>query len=161
MDGIDSRTIEILDNNYEQGELYNELIICSNALINTKHIFTSEDGWHPLVIRKGKIPRVWLSIKHLVSVGSKKEQHYLDLIVDSKLKHPDLSLIASVHGFQIKLGEDIIVESGNHKGNILEVYKLDFRPLGLNIHGDHSHLSIGNNNMSNNTSKNSNSMFGI
>jgi hypothetical protein len=102
MNNIDPRTTDVLDSEYTHGVLYKELIICSNHLINTNYVFTSEDDWHPLVIRKGKTPRVWLSVRHMVKVDSQEELQYLDLIVDSELKHPNIFFTKSVHGFQIK-----------------------------------------------------------
>lgn len=161
MDNINRITTPVLSKTYKEADFYRELVFCSNNLINTNYIFSSDEDWHPLVICKGKRPRVWLSLRKSISVESQEKFEYIDLIVDSELKDLSFSFINTIYGFQVKLAETIIIEAGNHKDDSLEVYKIDFRPLGLNIYGDHSRLIVGNNEMSMNTTTDSTSMFGI
>nr|WP_240493006.1 hypothetical protein [Vibrio parahaemolyticus] len=153
--------LDHLNHDYDNAELYRELVVCSNTLVNTKHILSADSGWHPLVIRKGIKPRVWLSIKIQENSDASKDSGYLELISDSQVKHSAVELTSTKYGFQITINDQIIVEAGNHTDEALEVIKLDLRPLGLNIYGDHTSLSVGNNSMSRNTSVNGHSMFGI
>jgi hypothetical protein len=44
-----SLSFEQLSNDYENEDLYQELIVCSNILINTKHIMATNEGWHPVI----------------------------------------------------------------------------------------------------------------
>jgi hypothetical protein len=150
--------IENKPHGYEDLEVYNELTVCSNLLINTSHIFQSKTGWHPLVIRKGEVPRVWLSAQVITDNGSPKT---IELIADSKPLNNEFHIDKSEHGFQIKYQNKVIVKAGNHVDSRLEVINLDFRPIGLNIFGDNNSLSLGSNKMSQNTSKNGQVMFGI
>lgn len=143
---------------YDSAPLYNELVVCSNTLINTKHIFQTDSGWSPLVIRRGTVPRVWLSVKVNEQAGTSS---FIDLIVDSKVINSSVKLNCTKYGFQILIDNQLIAEAGNHTSETLEVVELDLRPLGLNIYGDHKSLNIGNNSMSRNTSSNANAMFGI
>lgn len=150
-------------NNYDDIEIYKELIVCSNILIDTKHILSTTDEWHPLVIRKGKKPRVWLSTR-INNTPEKIDQNdfqIIQLIVDSEVSHSAVKFINTEFGFQISVNDIIIAEAANHTSDSIEVTSLDLRPLGLNIYGDHTSLTIGNTTMSKNTSKGSNSMFGI
>lgn len=152
-----------LNHDYTNAEIYKELVVCSNMLIDTKHIISTSSGWYPLVIRKGIKPRVWLSVKTTPKEydESKNNEEIIELIADSQIKHSAVEFSNTKYGFQISINNQIIVEAGNHTPDSLEIIKLDFRPLGMNIYGDHTSLSLGNNSMSRNTSVGGNSMFGI
>lgn len=157
----EARKLELLNHDYDTVDLYKELVVCSNTLVNTTHILSTDSGWHPLVIRKGIEPRVWLSIKVQESSDTSKDSRYLELISNSEVKHSSAELTSTKYGFQIVINGQVIVEAGNHTDESLEVVKLDLRPLGLNIYGDHTSLNVGNNSMSRNTSVNGHAMFGI
>lgn len=163
MNLVELKSINEINHEYDTVEQYGKITICSNLLINTSHIISSKDDWHPLVIRKGKEPRVWLSVRQLTQDDSNQSDkyQYIELIVDSVHVHPRASIISNSNGFQIKIDDHVIVEAGNHFEDSIEIYKLDLRPLGLNVHGDHTLLSIGNNQMSRNTSMNTGAIFGI
>lgn len=155
---------EILSKDYENEALYDELIVCSNILINTKHIMVTNDGWCPLVVRKGKSPMVWLSYREAVTSQDNTQPvkyNYIELINKSNSLHPQVSVVSTTHGFQIKIDDTILAEAGNHNDGKLEIFTLDMRPLGLNIYGDHQSINIGNNSMSRSSSSNGNAMFGI
>jgi hypothetical protein len=154
--------LDQLNQDYNTADLYKELIVCSNTLIDTKHILSDDSGWHPLVIRKGLKPRVWLSIKFQENTDTPQEEdEFIELIADSQEMYADAKLTNTEYGFQIVINNQIIVEAGNHNPESLEVIKLDLRPFGMNIYGDHLSLSVGNNTMSRNTSSGGHSMFGI
>jgi hypothetical protein len=159
-----SLSFEQLSNDYENEDLYQELIVCSNILINTKHIMATNEGWHPLVVRKGESPMVWLSYRELVPSEDNTQSpiySYIQLINNSNPLHPQVSIESTTDGFQIKVGDTILAEAGNHRDGELEIYALDMRPLGLNIYGDHRSINIGSNSISRSTSSNSGTMFGI
>lgn len=143
---------------YEDLDIYEKLTICSNLLINTVHIFQNQTGWRPLVIRKGKIPRVWLSA---MVKGNDNLHTVIDLINDSEPSNDEFSIEKSKYGFQIKYQSKVLVKAGNHDNSSLEIIEIDLRPIGLNIFGDHKSLSLGGNTMSQNTSKNGSVMFGF
>ena len=141
---------------FKEFEIYKDLTICSNLLINTNHIFGGSDDWYPLVIRKGDTPKVWLSAKD-------QNQKIIQLVENSEktTQIDEFDFKLSTYGFRVTYRNVIIVEAGNHTNESLEVIKLDLRPLGLNIFGDNKSMSIGDNTMSRNTSSNGNVMFGI
>lgn len=160
-----AQNLERINHDYKNADIYKELIVCSNTLIDTKHILSTNDGWHPLVIRKGIEPKVWLSVRvqdqPQEDNESKKDDEFIELISDSTVRHPAVVFSNSEYGFQVLINNQIVVEAGNHKDDSIEVIKLDLRPLGMNIYGDHLSLNLGNNSMSRNTSAGGNSMFGI
>lgn len=148
-----------LDHSYDDYELYDCLTVCSNQLIETTNILKSSE-WIPLSIRKGLIPRVWLSMA--VDFDSQgKPTKYLDLIVNSEIKDSRVYFIDSIHGFQIKIEDNIVVEAGNHDGENIEIIKMDLRAIGLNVTGDVHGLYLGGTTMSRNRSKNSDTFIGL
>ncbi len=157
------KSLAHLNHDYTTAEIYKELVVCSNTLIDTTHIISASSGWNPLVIRKGIKPRVWLSVKIIPKEDeeSKNNEEIIELIADSQVKHSAVDFSNTKYGFQISINNQIIVEAGNHTPDSLEIITLDFRPLGMNIYGDHTSLSLGNNSMSRNTSVGGHSMFGI
>ena len=143
-----SRMLQELDYSYNDHELYGCLTVCSNQLIETVNIFKTSAGWVPLSIRKGNSPRVWLSAPAELDANNKPIK-YLDLIVNSEVKHDGVSFINSEHGFQIKIHNTVVVEAGNHDGKNLEIIKMDFKPIGLSfVKGDIHGLSVGGMKMS-------------
>lgn len=157
----ESKNIENIDTSYQNFPIFHEVFMCSNRLINTKHIFQSQEGWAPLVIRRSRSnePFIWLSTQ----VPSENESIYIELIRKNSVVFDQnrIELQVSSYGFCISLDSTVICEAGDLSESSIEIFKLDFRPLGLNIYGDHTILNIGNNKMSRNTSSNSQAMFGI
>ena len=156
------KKLEELDSSFNNFNTYNEDVVGSNRLINTKHILKSSEGWTPLVIRKsldGK-PILWLSV---AIVEDNKRTGYIEVVQENRVvfDRKDLDFKVTEFGFIIKIDSTTICEAGDVEENSIEIFKLDLRPLGLNIYGDHNILNIGTNKMSRNTSSNSEAMFGI
>ncbi|EOW0835810.1 hypothetical protein ACWONU_000441 [Vibrio parahaemolyticus] len=156
-----SKLLQELDYSYNDHELYDCLTVCSNQLIETVNILKTSAGWVPLTIRKGDSPRVWLSAPVELDVNNNPIK-YLDLIVNSEVKHDGVSFINSVHGFQIKIHNTVVVEAGNHDGKNLEIIKMDLTPIGLShIKGDIHGLSVGGMKMSRSGVKGSDTFIGL
>jgi hypothetical protein len=156
----ESKELKDLDHSYEVYELYDCLTVCSNQLIETNNILKSSSNWVPLSIRKGETPRVWLSalIEHSSENNSPK---YLDLIINSVVKHTAVQFMNSKHGFKIIIDNTVVIEAGNHgKGN-LEIIKMDLSPIGLAIEGDIHGLKVGGMTMSRSGVRKSNTFIGI
>lgn len=146
--------MENIDRSYEDYETYDCLTVCSNQLINTTNILVTQSGWIPLSIRKGKCPRVWLSAP-LIHDSQGNPTEIIELIVNSEIRNSRVEFVNTIHGFQIKIGEHIVVEAGNHDGKNIEIIEMDLSAIGLNIKGDVNGLHVGGMTMSRNRSKNS------
>ncbi|MGF1850644.1 hypothetical protein L4C44_01970 [Vibrio satsumensis] len=159
---LELKKLNILDNSYSDFNIYEELFVCSNRLLNTNHIFKTQDGWAPLVVRRTnddrQLPVIWLSAK-----TDNDEDTYIELISGNTQKffENEFNFEVTENGFLISLGSQVICEAGDAQSNSLEIFSLDLRPLGLNIYGSHNKLNIGSSQMSRNTSSNSDCMFGI
>ena len=156
----ESKGLEGLDCSYETHELYDCLTVCSNQLIKTTHIFKASSDWVPLSIRKGKIPRVWLSAP-IEFDAKNKPTKYLDLIVNSDVKHNAVQFVNSIYGFKITIDNTVVVEAGNHDGKNLEIIKMDLRPIGLTIQGDMFGLKVGGMTMSRSGVKKADTFIGM
>lgn len=155
-----NKTLEELESSYEAFDLYDCLIVCSNQLIETNNILQSSSGWIPLSVRKGCKPRVWLS----APVEFDEERNpikYLDLIVNSEVKHQSVDFAVTEHGFKITINNRTVVEAGNHFDGNLEIVKLDLNPIGLDIHGDVQGLVVGGMTMSRSSARRSNTFIGM
>jgi hypothetical protein len=149
-----------LDHSYEAYDLYDTLTVCSNQLIETTHILKSSLDWVPLSIRKGQNPRVWLSA--VISDGPDNQPtKYLDLIVNSEVKHNAVQFMNSKHGFKIIIDNIVVIEAGNHDKGNLEIIKMDLSPIGLAIEGDIHGLKVGGMTMSRSGVRKSNTFIGI
>lgn len=144
------------NNDFDRFEIYQNLTICSNLLINTKHILVGGDDFYPIVIRKGETPRVWIKAIALAKDGHKQ---VVELVNDSISTYSGVDVKSSKHGIKISFQEKEIIVGGNHNNDSLEIIKLDFRPIGMNIYGDHHGLTIDGISMSGNTSVNGSVMF--
>lgn len=154
--------IELLatqDRSYNDYELYDCLTVCSNQLIATNNILKLSE-WIPLSIRKGLQPRVWLTAAVEYDEQGNPTK-FLDLIVNSEVRNSKVDLIDSVHGFQIKIDGNIVIEAGNHDGKNLEIIKMDLTIMNLNVKGDVHGLNVGTTTMSRNQSKNSDTFIGL
>lgn len=158
-----AENFENLDKSYQNYSIFKELIVCSNRLINTQHIFQSSIGWSPLVIRRSQSNEVLIWLSTVLPSSNGNEIKYIELIKNNLIQNNDqrVGLDVSSYGFCISLDSTVICEAGDVDENSLEIFKLDLRPIGINIYGDHSKLNFNGSIMSRNTSKNSNSMFGF
>lgn len=124
---------------------YQNIDFCSNHLHGGGHIFAMGQVI-PLLVGTGEHPRIWLQ-----AVSTPGKQNFVTIVSDSKPNHPAVSVetkgakvIVSVQGRTV-----LCVEScGPDTASVTE---LDLRPIGLNIFGNSSSLSLGNMQLSQNT----------
>ena len=145
-------TISNLPLNYKP---YGSLKFCSNTISGGGHIFAIGEVL-PLLVGAGDSPRIWLQ-----AVASPCGKEFITIVADSKANHPVVNVksignkvIVSVQGKTV-----LRVESNDEKHAI--VSEADFRPLGLNVFGNSSSLSLGGMQMSNNTFTNVGVAFGL
>lgn len=167
MSDSELNSLKNLSTSYEDQEQYNTVIFCSNIVKSTpflieREIKKNDDtySWRPLIIRKGDIPKVWLSTLVKNRDG---EDTFIDLVIESNSVHPEIIVESSVHGIRISLkaSDETILELADHKPTRIEVIKLDLRPVSLNIFGDHTELKIVNNSFSRGSISNSRAFIGI
>ncbi len=142
---------------------YEELIICSNVMINGTLPFRIE-GYSPFLAGKGEIPRIWLS-----AFINPSERRWLNLIVDNQIvgnptfeKHPlKLNISKEEKWISVTVGEYTILHVQKRSETQAIITRLDLRPLGFNITGNEEGLSIGNSNFRGNRFENVHTMIAI
>jgi hypothetical protein len=149
-----------LPNNYIP---YQELVICSNSLINGK-VPIEIEGHIPFLVGKGEIPQIWL-----FAPGPKGM--WVDLIVSNKrieinsktFKQFLLTIEESVEGkrIDVSMWKTNILSVVQETDEKAVVTSLDLRPFNLLIYGGSDGLHIGSQLLRGNTMKNVNTMIGI
>jgi len=136
---------------------FEELILCSNHLINVKVPIEFENKI-PLLIGKGDLPFIWLS-----APISKDKKAWKELIVKNKSMDEKISVIPSPENklITIKVNKLTIIQVIKQSDNKAEVIFLDLRPIGFNVYGDANNLSIVNSSLSANSFQNMWAMIGI
>ena len=119
---------------------YEELIVCSNTMIQGKVPIRIKDQY-PVLIGKGEAtPLIWLT-------GTKDGKEWQPLVV----KNVSLNENIAVDFFQdgksliIFSGSTIIIHAVRMSDRKAVIDSLDLRPIGFNFHGNKSGLFIGTN----------------
>ena len=125
----------------EDFENYNELIFCSNYIKNYKKIITiKEYNYEPLIIKKGEDGSPLVFIKGYIP----EEDRYIPIISGNKVEDDRLKFFSSPTGCILNYITTILEVVKNER-DIMEVTRLDLRPLGFNIYGDTKSLNLGGN----------------
>lgn len=147
----------------EQYTPYEELVICSNTMVRGLIPFEFE-GHFPLLVGKGKIPRIWLS-----ALINPAERKWLHLIEDNQIigkpffKENPLQLRISEEErlIVVSAGEYTLLRVDKRSDTQAVITQLDLRPLGLNIFGKEDGLHVANSHFRQNTFEGVRAMVGI
>jgi len=136
---------------------FEELVFCNNHLINVKVPIEFKKNI-PLLIGKGDIPLVWLSVPI-----TQEAKEWKEIVIKNKSMDKRITVISSEKdkSTTIKVDNHIIIQIKKHSDEEAEVISLDLRPLGFNIHGNANILYFGTNKFVNNSFKNLWAMIGI
>lgn len=134
---------------------YQSVNFCSNNIIGGGHIFAM-DNVLPLLIGMGPLPRIWLQA---VSAPGGKE--FITIVADSKPTHPAVNVAIDGEKVVISVkGRTVLVAEAKGE-KFAVVSEADFRPLGLNVFGNSSNLSLGGMQLSHNTFSGVGVAFGL
>ncbi len=124
---------------------YNSLTICSNTLIEGGYIITVGEVL-PLIIGKGNKPQIWIQ-----ALKNAKTKEFILIVENSVSQHPavkvlevDDSIVVSIQGIDI-----LSIKQKNDDFAVVD--SMDLRPIGLNLYGNSSSLSVGDSKFSGNT----------
>ncbi|WP_447837509.1 hypothetical protein [Aeromonas salmonicida] len=134
---------------------YGDLNFCSNSLLGGGHIFTMGKVL-PLLIGMGPSPRVWLQ-----AIADPESKEFVTIVSDSKSTHPSVKVSSSRHKVVVSVhGREVLTVESRSYGKAV-VSKIDFRPIGLNLHGNSDGLSLGGMQLSRNTFSGVGVAFGL
>lgn len=134
-----------------------EILFCSNSLKNTNFII-DDDGFYPVLLGKGELPKVWI-------YGHENRNRIIPIIENNQ---PKLSKIKFDHfpknkriNISVAGGEEDYTILDLHYNEIIEVVKIDLRPIGYNIFGNEEHLKVGEVELSNNNISGAKAFIGL
>jgi hypothetical protein len=120
---------------------YDELYLCGNTLKNVKIPFLIGDT-PLLLIGKNAVPQIWLSAQ-----TSRGSHEWRSIVEKNRSLNPAVYVDAQDENRTVfvKVGNSVIIKvvAESVKKAVIEV--LDLRPIGLNVYGDSSGLSVATN----------------
>ena len=126
---------------------YEKIILGSNK-ISCEHLINI-NGFHPIIIRKGDVPRIWL---YVMSKGQ-----IITLVDDSKGVYDMITVVNDDTKKEITIFFEempqsvvVILKATYENKNILYIKEMDLNPIGLSVVSDEKELRIGNNHISGN-----------
>jgi hypothetical protein len=136
---------------------YDELNLCGNSLINVKIPFLI--GESPLLlIGKNTTPLIWLSAQ--TSPGSHEWKY---IVEENRSLNPAVYVdIQDINRtVYVKVSNIVIVKVAAQSATKAMIEVLDMRPIGLNVYGDSSGLSLATNKFTGNSMMNSQVAFAL
>lgn len=124
---------------------YETLVICSNSMLGGGHIVSVGDVL-PLVIGKGEKPQIWLQ-----AINNLETKEFVSIIEASVSKHPAVEILEKDGSIEVTIEDNKILVVRAESENKAVVSHLDLRPIGLNLVGNASSLSVGGSTFSGNS----------
>lgn len=124
---------------------YETLVICSNSMLGGGHIVSVGDVL-PLVIGKGEKPQIWVQ-----AISNPETKEFVSIIEASVSKHPAVEILEKDGSIEVTIQNNKILVVRAESENKAVVSHLDLRPIGLNLVGNVSSLSVGGSTFSGNS----------
>lgn len=124
---------------------YETLVICSNSMLGGGHIVSVGDVL-PLVIGKGEKPQIWVQ-----AISDPETKEFVSIIEASVSKHPAVEILEKDGSIEVTIQDNKILIVRAESDNKAVVSHLDLRPIGLNLVGNASSLSVGGSTFSGNS----------
>jgi hypothetical protein len=134
-------TSQHLPDNYES---YNSLTACSNTIIGGGHL-ASLGEVIPLIIGKGKKPKIWLQ-----ALTNSESKEFQSIIEESVSQSPAVRIEDTLGSINIFVNGIQILRVKESSENSVVIDYLNLAPIGFNIQGSAEALSIGNSVLSGN-----------
>ncbi|MDN3551905.1 hypothetical protein QWY74_00215 [Halomonas almeriensis] len=128
----------ITKNNLPEGFTpYPSLVVCSNTISGGGHVVAAGEIL-PLLVGKGDKPKIWLQ-----AVEDAKEKRFITIVEASVSQHARVKVYEDEDHLKILVSGDLILSVKSSDSEQAIIDQLDFRPIGLNMQGDSSGLSVG------------------
>jgi hypothetical protein len=124
----------------------NKVKLCSNTILGGSQLFLLGNTV-PLLVGEGRqSPRIWLQ-----AISDPATREFLTVVEDSRSMHPAVNVSVNGSSISILVNRHIVLKAKSFGNSDVVINEIDLRPLGLNVHGDQSGLSLGGMQLSNNT----------
>jgi hypothetical protein len=136
---------------------FNTLTICSNTISGGGNLVAVGDVL-PLLIGKGEKPKIWLQ-----ALADSKKNEFVTIVEESISKHPAVKVyeVEEAGSLNVMISEDIVLSVKIIDQEKAVVERLDFRPIGLNMHGNLSSLTAGEGTFSGNSMSGGGTLIGL
>lgn len=134
---------------------FSELSVCSNTISGGGNLVAVGDVL-PLLIGKGDKPKIWLQ-----ALADTKNNKFVIIVEESISKHPAVKVYEESGSLNIMISEELILSVKMLDEESVVVEKLDFRPIGLNMYGDSSSLTVGGGMFSGNSMSGGGTLIGF
>jgi len=132
-----------------------QLTLCSNVLRQVP-IPLSVDAIPVLLVGKGRVPLVWLN----APIGG-PEQRWSYIVRASQAANPAVVISVDVQNsaIEVRVGGQVVLKAHAVSPDEIVVSHIDLRPIGFDIQGDATKLSLGSSQLIRNTFQNVNVAF--
>lgn len=135
---------------------YETLTVCSNAIKGGGNLVAVGKNL-PLLIGKGRdTPQVWL-----LALSNAQSNEFVALVEKNISKHAVVKVYKEKGVLNVMISGQIILSVRKDSAVSATVTKLDFRSLGLNMHGDENSLNVGSNSFSKTSMLGGGTLFGM
>jgi hypothetical protein len=115
-----------------------KVVLCTNTILGGSHLFTVGSALPLLIGAGGSAPRIWLQ-----AISNPDNKEFISIVQDSKSTHPAVSVRTDRSSVHVQVDSQTVLNAEFNDENTAVVKEIDLRPLGLNVHGDQSGLSLG------------------
>lgn len=121
----------------------NKLVLCSNTFLGDGKVLVIKN-YAPIVIGDGIVPSIWITVK--------VNNEIIPVVTNNKSSNPNVKVDIYEQLREVKIFGDgtLLIHAKMTAEKECVVNELDFRPLGLNIHGDCNVLNLASNKLTNN-----------
>jgi hypothetical protein len=136
---------------------YPELDLCDNKLVNVQIPFLIEQT-PLLLIGKNSVPQVWLSAR-----SSPKSHQWKYIVKANRSLNPAVYIEVNDESktVYVRISNTIIIKAVAQSEAKAVIDVLDLRPVGLNVYGNNSGLSVATNTYAGNSMTNSHVAFAL
>jgi len=134
---------------------YSKLTVCSNTLIGGGHIVAVGDVL-PLIIGRGDIPQIWIQ-----ALNNPKTKEFISIVESSVSKNPAVKILEINGAVNVTIQGTKVLSVKQVADDSAVVDFMDLRPLGLNLHGNASSMSVGGSSFSGNSMQGGSVLIGL
>ncbi|WP_172148021.1 hypothetical protein [Pseudomonas tumuqii] len=134
---------------------YESLVVCSNTINGGGHIAAIGETL-PLIIGKGEKPQIWLQ-----ALNNSETKEFLSVVENSVSKHPAVEVKEISGSVVVTIQGKLVLSVKAISDDSAIVDELDMRPIGLNLFGNSSSMTVGGSTFSRNSMSGGGVLIGL
>lgn len=134
---------------------FDTLTVCSNTVRGGGNLVAIGDVI-PFLVGKGDLPKIWL-----LALANAKTNEFVPIVERNISRHPAVKVYEANGTLNVMISGEVVLSVIKDSDNSASVTSLDFRPLGLNMHGNKESLSVGGGTFSGNSMTGGGTLIGL